>query len=258
MNELRSWCRQFLVLGVMAAFAFPARAQDESLSPGINKGYDKPNVERIVKQYERENRDVVQHSKDIVAACGLKPGMDVADIGAGTGLHTRPIARKVVPDGEVYAVEITKPFLEQIETTCRDQGIENVICVHGKVGSTELARGSIDLAFLCDTYHHFEYPYKMLDSIHAALRPGGRLIIVDYKKEEGVSPKWVCGHVRADKSTVIEECEKAGFIFLDEVPDVMEIHYIIRFKKPSDSGNPGRETATCTKSTSQTISPNSD
>jgi ubiquinone/menaquinone biosynthesis C-methylase UbiE len=258
MNELRSWCWQFLVLGVMAAFAFPAWAQDESLSPGINKGYDNPNVERIVKQYERENRDVVQHSKEIVAACELKPGMNVADIGAGTGLHTRPIARKVAPDGKVYAVEITKPFLHQIEKTCREQGIENVVCVHCKVDSAELKQESIDLAFLCDTYHHFEYPFKMLDSIHTALRPSGRLIIVDYKKEEGVSPKWVFGHVRADKSTVIRECEKAGFIFVDEVPDVMEIHYIIRLQKPSTSKNASRETAACTTPKSQIVSPSSE
>jgi predicted methyltransferase len=239
MNErLRSWRWQFLALSITATFGYPARAQQESLTPGINRCYDTPNVERIVKQYERENRDVVQHSKEIVAACGLKPGVDVADIGAGTGLHTRPIARKVCPGGKVYAVEITQPFLEQIEKTCREEGIENVVCVHSQVGSTELDPGSIDVAFLCDTYHHFEYPYKMLDSIHAALRPGGRLIIVDYKKEKGVSPDWVFGHVRADKSTVIKECEKAGFAFLDEVPDAMKIHYIIRLQKPSISATP--------------------
>jgi len=239
MNERpRRWRRQHLVLIALATLACPARAQDESLSPGINKSYDDPNVERIVKQYERDSRDVVQHSNEIVAACGLKPGMDVADVGAGTGLHTRPIARKVAPDGKVYAVEITKPFLKQIEKTCRDQGIENVVCVHSKVDATELQPESIDMAFLCDTYHHFEYPYKMLDSIHTALRPGGRLVIVDYKKQEGVSPKWVFGHVRSDKSTVVEECEKAGFTFLDEVPDVMKNHYVLRFRKPPASENP--------------------
>lgn len=239
MNErLRIWRWQLIAFCITATLASPVRAQDESLSPGINKDYDNPNVERTVKQYERENRDVVEHSKEIVAACQLKTGMDVADIGAGTGLHTRPIARKVLPGGKVYAVEITRPFLEQIKKTCRDQGIENVVCVPSKVGSTELAPESIDVAFLCDTYHHFEYPYKMLESIHTALRPGGRLIIVDYKKEAGVSPKWIFGHVRADKSTVVEECEKAGFTFLDEVPDVMKIHYIIRVQKPSASENP--------------------
>jgi ubiquinone/menaquinone biosynthesis C-methylase UbiE len=256
MNERpRRWRPQCLAPIVLASLVYAAGAQDESLSPGINKNYENPNVERIVKQYERDNRDVVEHSKEIVAACRLKPGMDVADIGAGTGLHTRPIARKVLPGGKVYAVEITKPFLEQIEKTCRDQGIDNVVCVHSKVDSTELDPESIDVAFLCDTYHHFEYPYKMLDSIRTALRPGGRLVVVDYKKEEGVSPKWVFGHVRANKNAVVEECEKAGFTFLDEVPDVMKIHYVLRFKKPSALEKPRPETTPCTNPKGQAVSP---
>jgi predicted methyltransferase len=71
----------------------------------------------------------------------------------------------------------------------------------------------------------------MLASIHRALRPGGRLVIVDYKKQAGVSPKWVFDHVRADQKLVIEECERAGFTFMDEVPDVMKAHFILRFRK---------------------------
>ena len=86
----------------------PAAAQDESVRPGINKCYEKVDVEKTAKQYERESRDLVQHRDEIVAGCKLKPGMDVADVGAGTGLFTRPFAAKVAPDGKVYAVDITK------------------------------------------------------------------------------------------------------------------------------------------------------
>lgn len=70
----------------------------------------------------------------------------------------------------------------------------------------------------------------MLESIHTALRPGGRLIIVDYRKEKGVSPDWVFGHVRADKETVIDEVVKAGFTFVDEV-ELMKLQYVIRCEK---------------------------
>ena len=208
-----------------------ARAQEESVKPGINKPYENPNVERIAKSYERESREVVQKLDEIVAACELKPGMAVADVGAGSGLFTRPFARKVAPGGKVYAVDITEEFVAWIEKTCREQGIENVTCVVNTDTSLELPAKSIDAAFICDTYHHFEYPFKMLDSIHAALRPGGRLVIVDYKKEKGVSPDWVFGHVRADKKTVIAECERAGFTFVDEVPDLMRQNYLIRLEK---------------------------
>ena len=127
MNEqMRRWYPRNPTWIVLAMLACPAQAQEESLSPGINKNYENPNVERIVVQYERESRDVVEHSKKIVAACELKPGMDVADIGAGTGLHTRPMAAQVLPGGKVYAVEITEPFLERIEKACREQGIDTV------------------------------------------------------------------------------------------------------------------------------------
>jgi predicted methyltransferase len=206
-------------------------AQEESVKPGINNSYESPNVERIVKSYERDSRDVVQHSEEILAACGLKPGMVVADIGAGTGLHTRPMARKVVPGGKVIAVEITKPFVEHIEKSCREAGIENVVGHLSTPTSAELEPESIDLAFTCDTYHHFEYPFKMLDSIHEALKPGGHLVIVDYKKEEGVSPKWVFGHVRANKKQVIEEAARSGFKLFEDHSEIMEQHYVLRFEK---------------------------
>jgi ubiquinone/menaquinone biosynthesis C-methylase UbiE len=208
------------------------QAQDESLSPDINKPYRSPDAEKTASRYEREDRDVVKNRDKIVAACELKPGLDMADIGAGTGLFARPFARKVAPGGKVYAVEITKPFLEYIEKTCKEEGIENVEGVFSTTTSAELPADSIDVAFICDTYHHFEYPYKMLESICTALRPGGRLIIVDYRKEKSVSPDWVFGHVRADKKTVIEEVVKAGFTFVDEV-DLMKLQYVMRFAKKS-------------------------
>ncbi len=219
-----------LGLALPVALATAALAQEQSLSPGVNKSYKNPDAEQTAKSYERASRDVVQHSDDIVAACRLKPGMTVADIGAGTGLHTRPFARKVAPGGKVYAVDITRPFVEYIQKTCREKGIENVECVLCKETSAELPPDSIDVAFLCDTYHHFEYPYKMIDSIYRAVRPGGRLVIVDYKKEKGVSPEWVFGHVRADKKTVIKEVTQASFKFIDEL-DPMKIHYVLRFEK---------------------------
>jgi len=227
---------RILLISLLAVLTVPvaarsALAQEESVKPGINKHYENPNVERIAKSYEREGREVVQKLDEIVAACGLRPGMAVADVGAGTGLFTRPFARKVAPGGKVFAVDITEEFVDWIEKTCREQGIENVTCVKNTETSVELAPESVDLVFLCDTYHHFEYPFKMLDSISAALKPGGRLVIVDYKKEKGVSPDWVFGHVRADMKTVIAECERAGFTFVDEVPDLMRENYLIRLEK---------------------------
>lgn len=205
-----------LIVFAPGRVALPAEEGDE-------KPYKDPQVERTVRSYERDSRDVVQKLDEIVAACELKPGMDIADVGAGTGLFTRPFAAKVAPGGKVYAVEIAKNFVEYIEHSCRRQGIGNVVGVLSTATSAELPPASVDVVFLCDTYHHFDQPEKMLASIHRALRPGGRLVVVDYKKEEGVSPKWIFGHVRADKKTAAGEIVAAGFKQIDEL-DVMKIH----------------------------------
>lgn len=215
---------------VVAALVLPVAAQEKSVKPGVNNHYDEVSVEKKVKQFEDKNRDVVQKLDAIIAACELKPGMMVADVGAGTGLFTRPFAAKVEPGGKVYAVDITKKFLDYIEKTCKQRNIRNVACVPCTPTSTTLPPESVDLVFTCDTYHHLEYPYKVLDSIHKALRAGGRLIIIDFMKKEGVSPKWVLDHVRADKKAVIEEVTKAGFKYVDEL-DLMKQQHMVRFEK---------------------------
>ena len=222
-----------LLLGLILPLAatLPVVAQQQSLKPGINRPYENPDVQRQVQSLERDSRVVVENHEGIVTACQLEPGMAIADVGAGTGLFTRMFAAKVKPGGKVYAVEIAQKFLDHIEKTCKEKGVQGVVGVLGTATSAELAPESIDRAFLCVTYHHFEYPFKMLDSIYQAMRGGGRLIIVDYKRKQGVSPQWVFGHVRADKKTVIEEVTKAGFKFVDEV-DLMKVQYVIRFEKP--------------------------
>ncbi|MBC8876965.1 MAG: methyltransferase domain-containing protein [Planctomycetes bacterium] len=215
-----------LVILVFAATVFAASgflyAQDESLKPGINEGYKKQKIEPFIARFENEKRVVVQKRAEILAACQLKAGMIVADVGAGTGLFTRPFAAKVSPNGKVYAVDVTEQFVKHVEKTCREEGLTNVVGVVSKPTSAELPAGSIDLVFTSDTYHHFEYPYKMLASIRGSLRDTGILVIVDRKKADK--------HVRADQATVKEEVTKAGFQLLEE-KDVTESQYLMRFAK---------------------------
>ncbi len=227
---MRTVFRFTAVIFVCACLTAVAAAQESSVKPGINDSYDKTTVEKKVKQFERANRDVVQKKNDILDICLLKPGMDVADVGAGTGLFTRLFAAKVKPQGKVYAVDITRKFIEHIERTCQEQNIKNVEGVVCPPHSINLKPNSVDLVFTCNTYHHFEYPQKTLASVHAALRKGGRLIVIDFSKKEGVGPKWVMSHVRAGKKTVTEEITKAGFKLIDEVP-LMKTQYVLRFEK---------------------------
>ncbi len=210
-----------IAIAVVSASGFLC-AQDESLKPGINEGYKTLSIDRSVARFENDNRAVVQKHVEILATCQLKAGMIVADIGAGTGLFTRPFAAKVSPSGKVYAVDVTEQFVKHVEKTCRDEGLNNVVGVVSKPTSAELPSGSIDLAFTCDTYHHFEFPYKMLASIRQSLRDTGTLVIIDRKKADK--------HVRADQATVKKEVIKAGFRLLEE-KDLAKNQYLMSFAK---------------------------
>jgi predicted methyltransferase len=188
------------------------QAQEKSVRPGVNREYEKnPNATKYAESFETEGREAFKMRKEIVAACHLKPGMSVADVGAGSGLFTRLFAAEITPGGIVYATDIAENFLKHIEETCKDDGIKNVKTVLAKTDTSGLAADSVDLVFLCDVYHHFEFPQKTLASLHAALKSGGRLIVVDYRREKGKTPDWLMKHVRAGQDVVTREIEAAAF-----------------------------------------------
>jgi predicted methyltransferase len=204
--------------------------------PGINARFLDPLLDPadFVARWEVESREVVKGQEHIVAACGLESGDRIADIGSGTGLYLRPFSEAVGSRGRVRAVEIAPNFVRHLRRRLRNEGFANVEVIHSTERSTELAPSSVDLAFVCDTYHHFEYHEDMLASIRRALAPGGRLVIVDFERIPGQSRPWLLEHVRAGKAVVRREIEEAGFDFEDEVeiPEFRE-NYLLRFRKPS-------------------------
>lgn len=209
-----------------------APAAEQSVKPGINEEYLKPDlkVEQWVERFEREGREVYVNRQRIVDTLGLKPGMVVADIGAGTGLFTSLLAAKVGSAGRVYAVDIVPAFLEHIARRMADAGVRNVrtvLCTERSVG---LPPHSIDLAYLCDVYHHFEYPQSSLSSLHHALKPGGEIVLVEFKRIPGVSSEWILNHVRAGQEAFEAEIEAAGFRKVAE-HDFLKENYVVRFRK---------------------------
>ena len=207
-----------------------AYAQEESVRPGINSYYMDPEWQQWVYQFESRGREVYDRRLDILQASSVSAGMDVADIGAGTGLFTRLFSPQVGPEGKVYAVDISRTFVENITRESRELGLKNVVGVVNSPDDAMLEPNSIDLAFTVDTYHHFEYPRSMLASIHKALRAAGRLIVIDFIKQPGKSSGWVMGHVRADKNMVIDEITSAGFELIDDKP-ILRSNYFLEFRK---------------------------
>jgi ubiquinone/menaquinone biosynthesis C-methylase UbiE len=213
-------------LGLAPVFT-PLGAQEQNVSPGINRQYENPDWSQWVAAFESEDREVYARRHAIVAATGVRPGMVVADIGAGTGLFTRLFASRVAPAGKAYAVDISATFIDNILRTCRELGLDNVEGIVNTARSAGLPDASIDLAFITDTYHHFEYPASMLASIHSALRAGGRLILIDFRRDPRHNPPWIMQHVRAGKDTVILEVQAAGFRFLEEKPLLRSNYFLV-------------------------------
>lgn len=219
-----------LLLAFSLCLAGSAPAKEQSVHPGINTPFEHPSYQEWVERFETEGREVYDKRAQIVDATGVAPGMVVADIGAGTGLFTRLFAPRVNPSGMVIAVDISKTFVENILRTSREQNLKNVQGIVNTPTDVALARESVDLAFVCDTYHHFEYPQSMLASIHRALKPKGTLVIVDFERIPGESSAWVLNHVRAGKEAVIAEVEAAGFQLVEDRP-LLKDNYFLRFTK---------------------------
>ncbi|HTQ75230.1 MAG TPA: methyltransferase domain-containing protein [Burkholderiales bacterium] len=217
-----------LALLALAA-AVPAQ---EGAKPEINRPYVvDTDVARWNRTFENERREVYVKRTEIVAASGVKPGMTVADIGAGTGLFTMLFADAVKPGGSVYAVDISPAFVEYIGETARKRRVRNVTAILSDGTETQLPEGSVDLAYLSDVYHHFEHPAETLASIHKALKPGGRMVVIDYERIPGVTPPARLAHVRLDKQATIAEIEAAGFGLLEEKKKMMRQNYFLVFTR---------------------------
>jgi len=206
------------------------RASGQGASPEINEQYRDPDYSRWQRNLETEGREVYEKRLAIVDAAAPRPGQAIADVGAGTGLFTRLFAARVGPQGRVYAVDIAKAFVEGNLRRARAARLENVVGIVSTQTDTRLAENSVDIAFVCDAYHHFEDPPAMLASIRRALRPGGTLVVIDFERIPGTSPDWILKHVRAGKEDFRREIEAAGFRFTEEVK-LMRENYVLRFTK---------------------------
>ncbi len=221
--------QSLIAVSLACGWMVSLQAQEKSVNPGINKSFQDPSVAKFEKRFEKEGREVYDKRQTIIKELGLRPGMTVADIGAGTGLFTRLLAPAVGKEGKVYAVDIAKSFVEHATKSAREQGWSNVEGLVCKADDALLPAASVDLVFICATYHHFEFPSKTMASILKALHPGGKLVVIDFERIEGKSREWLLKHVRADKALVTKEIKASGFDFEKEVPMFKE-NYFLMFK----------------------------
>ncbi len=132
---------------------------------------------------ERPEREREERTSEMIKLLALQPGDVVADIGSGTGYVTRPLARAVGPTGRVHAVEIQREMLALMQERLRAEGITNVVSTLGTVTDPSLPDASVDLILMVDVYHEFSHPYEMVAAMTRSLKPGGRLVFVEFKGE---------------------------------------------------------------------------
>jgi SAM-dependent methyltransferase len=231
-----------LALGLIGWAVVPAAEEGTWRAVGaeINAPYADVDFDRWRQTFERPGREVFDRRAEILSATGVRPGMRVADVGAGTGLFTLLFARAVAPGGRVVAVDVSPGFVENILRRAAAQGLDQVSARVGSQQSTGLDPASLDLVFVCDTYHHFEYPGAVLASIAAALRPAGELVIIDFRRVAGANSPWVLSHVRGDRDQVVREVSEAGFILVEEV-DLLRESFFLRFRKGENTNPLPRE-----------------
>lgn len=156
---------------------------------GIGKSYHGREIAQMMgfdgaAWLERTERQKEERADLLIAELALTPGMNVADIGAGTGYYSRRMALQVGPQGKVYAIEVQPQMLRVLETTAKRPGYGNIVPVLGADDDVKLPEASIDLAIMVDVYHELAYPHEVLASIVRAVRPGGRVVFVEYRGED--------------------------------------------------------------------------
>jgi len=177
---------------------------------------------------ERPERETEENVEGALNAIGLKPGMTVAEVGAGTGYVSLRMAKRVGPTGKVYATDVQPAMLSLLQQNAAKAGIKNVQTVLGSEADPKLPTAQIDLVILVDVYHEFSQPQRMLQGIRASLKPGGRLVQLEYRKEDPAVP------ILPDhKMTVAEaktEVEAEGFRLSQVIESLPRQHILIYTK----------------------------
>ena len=179
---------------------------------------------------DREERSREEQPEKAIAELNLKPGMRVGDVGAGTGFYSLRIAKAILPGGVVYANDIQHGMLDRIESNAAAQHLTNVVTVLGSEADPHLPALKLDLVLMVDVYHELSRPQRMLDRIHDSLKPGGRLVLLEFRKEDPTVP------IRPEHKMTVEEVKAEvvpqGFEF-EKVVDSLPWQHIIFFTKPA-------------------------
>ncbi len=184
---------------------------------------------------ERPEREQEEATSKLIPALKLRAGDVAADIGAGSGYYTTRLAKAVGPTGRVKAVDIQPEMLDLLKKKLADQKLTNVDLILGKEDDPKLPPDSIDLALLVDVYHEFEYPFEMTQHLSRALKPGGRIVLVEFRLEDAKVP--IKRVHKMSEAQAIREMYAAG-LHHKETIGILPWQHILVFQKRSTTSRP--------------------
>jgi predicted methyltransferase len=220
--------KQFLVVLISCGAACA------QVATKANEAYKSPEGRAgLAKTLADPARDARQKPKELVASMEIAPGMTVVDLGTGVGYMLPFLSAAVGPGGKVIGEDIQTDFLDKAKAKARNEKLGNVVFQLGTDTDPKLPENAVDRILVLDVYHHFDYPEKMLAHIAAALKPDGRLAIVDYYKRRGAMGEGdrALEHIRLDEDDVIKEIEANGFHLLSQHERIPKSQYMAVFGK---------------------------
>jgi FkbM family methyltransferase len=200
---------------------------------GIKKWYMGRQIAHVMSHFgidwlERQERELEENTSQLLKNLAVKPGMVIADIGAGSGYHSTLLS-KMVGEGKVYAVDVEPEMIAYLNDRIKLEGTKNIIPVLSTEQKVSLPANSIDMMLLVDVYHEFSYPYEMALSMLEALKPGGKLVLVEFRAEDPAVPIKTIHKMSEQQS--VKEFKVAGFSFEKNISNLPWQHCLI-FRKP--------------------------
>ena len=200
---------------------------------GIGKSYMGRNISQVMghtgaRWLEREGRKKEERTDLLIANLPLEVNSVVADIGAGTGFFSFPVAKKL-PLGRLLAVDLQQEMLSIIQERKKMDCADNIETVLGTMRGPNLPAGAVDLAFIVDAYHEFSHPFEMSQAIYAALKSGGQLVLIEYRAEDSSVP--IKALHKMTEAQARKEMQAVGFRWEETKNFLPQQHFIV-FTKP--------------------------
>lgn len=224
---MRSRIRSLFPILLMAASLIPS-AFSQSEHPATGRRIAGVMSVAGADWLTRPERELEENPDGAITAMGVRKGMVVADVGAGVGYFSIKLAKRVGPTGKVYANDIQPEMLQLLKQNAAKEGVNNVVTVLGMEADPKLPANTMDMVVLVDVYHEFSQPQEMLQRIRQSLKPDGRLVLLEYRKEDPNVP--IRPEHKMSVSEVKAEVEPEGFRLEKLVKDLPRQHVLI-FRK---------------------------